>query len=244
MVLGRSFRVEEAWVEAFRKALPFPLTRAQERVMGEIAKDMQSPRQMARLLQGDVGSGKTVVAAFALYLAAQNGAQGALMAPTEILAKQHFQNLARYLFPLGVRVELLLGSMSQREKEAATLRLKSGEAQVAVGTHASSRRGWGSKTWASRGGRGAPLRGAAAPGPPQARPSSPGRPGDVRHPHPPLPGPNPLRGPGGEPPGRDAPGPHPGEDQGPPPPPPPPGLCLRPGGGEKGPPGLRGGPGH
>jgi ATP-dependent DNA helicase RecG len=85
VVLGRAFRVEEAWVEAFKKALPFPLTRAQERVMAEIAKDMQSPRQMARLLQGDVGSGKTVVAAFALYLAAMNGAQGALMAPTEIL---------------------------------------------------------------------------------------------------------------------------------------------------------------
>jgi RecG-like helicase len=104
--------------------------------MAEIAKDMQSPRQMARLLQGDVGSGKTVVAAFALYLAAMNGAQGALMAPTEILARQHFQNLTRYLFPLGVRVELLLGSMSSREKEAALARLRSGEAQVAVGTHA------------------------------------------------------------------------------------------------------------
>ncbi|KOX90332.1 ATP-dependent DNA helicase RecG [Thermus aquaticus] len=136
VVLGRAFRVEEAWVEAFKKALPFPLTRAQERVMAEIAKDMQSPRQMARLLQGDVGSGKTVVAAFALYLAAMNGAQGALMAPTEILARQHFQNLTRYLFPLGVRVELLLGSMSSREKEAALARLRSGEAQVAVGTHA------------------------------------------------------------------------------------------------------------
>jgi len=136
MVLGRSFRVEEAWVETFKKALPFPLTRAQERVMGEIAEDMQSPRQMARLLQGDVGSGKTVVAAFALFLAAQNGAQGALMAPTEILARQHFQNLTRYLFPLGVRVELLLGSMSPKEKEAAIGRLAAGEAQVAVGTHA------------------------------------------------------------------------------------------------------------
>jgi len=136
VVLGRAFRVEEAWVEAFKKALPFPLTRAQERVMAEIAKDMQSPRQMARLLQGDVGSGKTVVAAFALYLAAMNGAQGALMAPTEILARQHFQNLTRYLFPLGVRVELLLGSTPAREREAILARLRSGEAQVAVGTHA------------------------------------------------------------------------------------------------------------
>lgn len=143
LVLGRSFRVEEAWVEAFKKALPFPLTRAQERVMAEIAQDMQSPRQMARLLQGDVGSGKTVVAAFALYLAAMNGAQGALMAPTEILAKQHFHNLNRYLFPLGVRVELLLGSMGPKEKEAAIQRLLSGEAQVAVGTHALIQEGVG-----------------------------------------------------------------------------------------------------
>lgn len=143
LVLGRSFRVEAAWVEAFQKALPFPLTKAQERVMGEIARDMESPRQMARLLQGDVGSGKTVVAAFALYLAAKNGAQGALMAPTEILARQHYQNLTRYLFPLGVRVELLLGSMSPREKEAALARLLSGEAQVAVGTHALIQEGVG-----------------------------------------------------------------------------------------------------
>lgn len=143
LVLGRAFRVEEAWVEAFKKALPFPLTGAQERVMAEIAQDMQSPRQMARLLQGDVGSGKTVVAAFALFLAAQNGAQGALMAPTEILAKQHYGNLSRYLFPLGVRVELLSGSMTPREREAAIGRLLSGEAQVAVGTHALIQEGVG-----------------------------------------------------------------------------------------------------
>lgn len=136
LVLGRSFRVEEAWLQAFRSALPFPLTRAQERAVAEILRDMQAPRQMARLLQGDVGSGKTVVAALALYVAAQNGAQGALMAPTEILAKQHFANLSRYLFPLGVRVELLSGSLSAREKEAALARIACGEAQVVVGTHA------------------------------------------------------------------------------------------------------------
>ncbi len=136
LVLGRAFRVEAEWVEAFKAHLPFPLTRAQERVAGEILKDMQSPRQMARLLQGDVGSGKTVVAALALFIAAQNGAQGALMAPTEILARQHYQNLLRYLYPLGVRVELLLGSMTGREREEALRRLRTGEAQVAVGTHA------------------------------------------------------------------------------------------------------------
>ncbi|WP_243027202.1 ATP-dependent DNA helicase RecG [Thermus albus] len=145
LVLGRSFRVEEAWTETFKKGLPFSLTRAQERVMGEIAQDMQSPRQMARLLQGDVGSGKTVVAAYALFLAAMNGAQGALMAPTEILAKQHYGNLTQYLFPLGVRVELLLGSMTPKEKEGAVQRLLSGEAQVAVGTHALIQEGVGFK---------------------------------------------------------------------------------------------------
>ncbi|WP_243089641.1 ATP-dependent DNA helicase RecG [Thermus neutrinimicus] len=145
MVLGRSFKVEATWTETFKKSLPFPLTRAQERVMAEIAQDMQSPRQMARLLQGDVGSGKTVVAAYALYLAAMNGAQGALMAPTEILAKQHYQNLTQYLFPLGIRVELLLGSMTPREREGAIERLLSGEAQVAVGTHALIQEGVGFK---------------------------------------------------------------------------------------------------
>ncbi|MFN4072164.1 MAG: ATP-dependent DNA helicase RecG [Thermus sp.] len=145
MVLGRSFKVEATWTETFKKSLPFPLTRAQERVMAEIAQDMQSPRQMARLLQGDVGSGKTVMAAYALYLAAMNGAQGALMAPTEILAKQHYQNLTQYLFPLGIRVELLLGSMTPREREGAIERLLSGEAQVAVGTHALIQEGVGFK---------------------------------------------------------------------------------------------------
>ncbi len=134
--LGRAFRVEREWVDTFQKSLPFPLTGAQRRVMEEIQRDMARPRQMARLLQGDVGSGKTVVAAFALYLAAQNGAQGALMAPTEILARQHLQNLTRYLFPLGVRVELLVGSLGERERREALRRLESGEAQVAVGTHA------------------------------------------------------------------------------------------------------------
>lgn len=145
LVLGRSFKVEETWTETFKKTLPFPLTRAQERVMAEIAQDMQGPRQMARLLQGDVGSGKTVVAAYALYLAALNGAQGALMAPTEILAKQHYQNLTRYLFPLGVRVELLLGSMTPKEREGVIERLLSGEAQGAVGTHALIQEGVGFK---------------------------------------------------------------------------------------------------
>lgn len=135
-LLGRVFRVTPEMLERFRATLPFQLTRAQERVLSEILADMQSERQMARLVQGDVGSGKTAVAAAALYVAAQNGAQGALMAPTEILAKQHFENLTRYLYPLGVSVDLLVGSISGGEKRSVLERLKSGQTQVVVGTHA------------------------------------------------------------------------------------------------------------
>ena len=135
-LLGRTFRVTPEMLQRFCTALPFTLTKAQERVLSEILADMQSERQMARLVQGDVGSGKTAVAAAALYVAAQNGAQGALMAPTEILAKQHFENLTRYLYPLGVSVDLLVGSMSSSEKRGVQERLKSGQTQVVVGTHA------------------------------------------------------------------------------------------------------------
>jgi len=135
-LLGRVFRVTPEMLERFRATLPFTLTGAQERVLSEILADMQSERQMARLVQGDVGSGKTVVAAAALFVAAQNGAQGALMAPTEILAKQHFENLTHYLYPLGVSVDLLVGSMSNGEKRSVLERLKSGQTQVVVGTHA------------------------------------------------------------------------------------------------------------
>ncbi|WP_337868695.1 ATP-dependent DNA helicase RecG [Meiothermus sp.] len=135
-LLGRVFRVTPEMLQRFRAALPFTLTGAQERVLSEILADMQSERQMARLVQGDVGSGKTAVAAAALFVAAQNGAQGALMAPTEILAKQHFENLTRYLYPLGVSVDLLVGSMSNGEKKGVQERLTSGQTQVVVGTHA------------------------------------------------------------------------------------------------------------
>lgn len=135
-LLGRVFRVTPEMLQRFRAALPFTLTGAQERVLSEILADMQSERQMARLVQGDVGSGKTAVAAAALFVAAQNGAQGALMAPTEILAKQHFENLTRYLYPLGVSVDLLVGSMSNGEKKRVLERIKSGQTQVVVGTHA------------------------------------------------------------------------------------------------------------
>ena len=133
---GRTFRVDPDDLAAFADILPFDLTPAQERALDEILADMQAPRQMARLLQGDVGSGKTAVAAAAIYVAVRNGAQAALMAPTEILARQHFLNLQQYLYPLGVRSELLVGAMTAAERRAARARLRSGEADLAVGTHA------------------------------------------------------------------------------------------------------------
>ncbi|HKI57216.1 MAG TPA: ATP-dependent DNA helicase RecG [Trueperaceae bacterium] len=133
---GRAFSVREADLADFRASLPFELTGAQDRALSEILADMAQPRQMARLLQGDVGSGKTAVAAAAVYAAVRDGAQAALMAPTEVLARQHFLNLQAYLFPLGVRSELLTGAMTARERREARARLASGEAHLAVGTHA------------------------------------------------------------------------------------------------------------
>lgn len=135
-LLGKKFKVKKKDLEAFRSSLPFKLTGAQERALREILDDMANPKQMARLLQGDVGSGKTAVAAAAVYIAVQNGYQAALMAPTEILARQHFLNLIEYLYPLGVESELFIGTMSLRERNAARDRLRSSQVDLAVGTHA------------------------------------------------------------------------------------------------------------
>ena len=121
---------------AFYGALPFALTGAQQRAIGEILQDLQKGTPMNRLVQGDVGSGKTMVAAAAAFCAIQNGYQAALMAPTEILAEQHYASLGRLLSPLGIRTELLTGSMTVREKRLVRERIASGEAQFAVGTHA------------------------------------------------------------------------------------------------------------
>lgn len=134
--IARSFTVEDRDLETFRSMLPFNLTPGQESALAAILTDMQKPQQMARLLQGDVGSGKTAVAAAAIYVAVRNGAQAALMAPTEILARQHFLNLQRYLFPLGVTLELMIGSMGAAERRDARERLASGATHVAIGTHA------------------------------------------------------------------------------------------------------------
>ncbi len=123
-------------LSAFFAALPFALTGAQQRAIGEILSDMQKGKPMNRLLQGDVGSGKTMVAAASAYLAVQNGQQAALMAPTEILAEQHFKGLSKLLTPLGVRVKLLTGGMTAKEKKEVREAMAFGEADLIVGTHA------------------------------------------------------------------------------------------------------------
>jgi ATP-dependent DNA helicase RecG len=116
--------------------LPFRLTGAQARAVAAIARDLAAPHPMQRLLQGDVGSGKTIVAALAMLQAAESGHQAVLMAPTEILAEQHWKKLIAWLEPLGVGVAWLTGSRKKRAREAELARLASGEALLAVGTHA------------------------------------------------------------------------------------------------------------
>ncbi len=121
---------------AFLAQLPFALTKAQQRVLKEIRHDMQQAFPMQRLLQGDVGSGKTVVAAIAAAQAIDSGFQAVLMAPTEILADQHFRKIAGWMAPLGVRVVWLTGSLKKKEKVEAKTLIENGEAQLVIGTHA------------------------------------------------------------------------------------------------------------
>ncbi|MFP3873013.1 MAG: ATP-dependent DNA helicase RecG [Thiohalophilus sp.] len=123
-------------VEQFRAALPFELTGAQQRVVAQINTDLQRGVPMQRLVQGDVGSGKTVVAALAALAAVDAGAQAAIMAPTEILAEQHYRNFNQWLAPLGINVTWLSGKAKQGERRATLAKLLSGEAAIAVGTHA------------------------------------------------------------------------------------------------------------
>jgi ATP-dependent DNA helicase RecG len=132
-----AFRVREDKVrEALKRILPFKPTAAQKRVLAEIAADLEKPAPMNRLLQGDVGSGKTIVALQAAVIAMENGCQAALMAPTEILAVQHYLSARRVLSSGGYRVELLISGMKFSEKTAALERIRSGEAQLVIGTHA------------------------------------------------------------------------------------------------------------
>ena len=123
-------------LKPFLSALPFSLTGAQKRAISEILQDLRSGAPMNRLVQGDVGSGKTMVAAAAAYCTVRNGAQAALMAPTEILAEQHYHSLSRLLEPLGIRMALLTGSMTPKQKKNVREALASGAVDFAVGTHA------------------------------------------------------------------------------------------------------------
>ena len=127
---------ENTDLSAFYGALPFTLTGAQNRAIQEIAADLRRGTPMNRLVQGDVGSGKTMVAAAAAFLAVKNGKQAALMAPTEILAEQHFSSLSKLLTPLGVRVTLLTGSMTPKTKKETRQCIEEGGTDLVIGTHA------------------------------------------------------------------------------------------------------------
>lgn len=129
-------RVGEYFNTFYSQYLPFSLTGAQKRVVKEMRRDMGSGRQMNRLLQGDVGSGKTLVALLAMLIALDNGFQACMMAPTEILATQHYETLSRFLDGMDVRVELLTGSVKGKRREAILQGLLSGDVHILVGTHA------------------------------------------------------------------------------------------------------------
>jgi ATP-dependent DNA helicase RecG len=130
--LASGFDLERRFLEG----LPFPLTRAQDRVLAEIHDDLARDRSMNRLLQGDVGSGKTLVAGATLLAAVESGFQGVMMVPTEILAVQHFRTLVPHMERLGVRMSLLIGSLKPADKKGVHAGLKDGSIQVVVGTHA------------------------------------------------------------------------------------------------------------
>lgn len=133
---GIAFHTEGKLLGRFIEALPFQLTSAQERVIEEIKSDMADAQAMNRLLQGDVGSGKTIVGAVALLCAIQSGYQGALMVPTEILAEQHAYNLSELLEPLNLKVALLKGDLTKSERDETLATIADGSAHVVVGTHA------------------------------------------------------------------------------------------------------------
>jgi ATP-dependent DNA helicase RecG len=156
---GNAFDIDQEVISRFLQCLPFTLTQAQERVLKEILTDLKQVKAMSRLLQGEVGSGKTVIATLALLIAAANGYQGALMAPTEVLAEQHYTNICGYLSQVGTQepgsepgeetircytgflsrpltIALLIGSLSSSEKERLHDRIKEGKVDIIIGTHA------------------------------------------------------------------------------------------------------------
>jgi len=148
---GNAFHIDQEVINGFLQCLPFTLTRAQERVLQEILEDLKKPKAMSRLLQGEVGSGKTVIATLALLIAAANGYQGALMAPTEVLAEQHYQigsqkfssepvegTIRRYTGFLSrpLTIALLIGSLSGADKESLHNKIRQGKVDIVMGTHA------------------------------------------------------------------------------------------------------------
>ena len=134
-VQGTKFELNDN-LSSIRKTLPFKLTNAQDRALNEILEDMKKENVMNRLVQGDVGSGKTVVALLALSNCVLNGYQGAMMAPTEILAEQHYISLTETLQPFGIKVELLVGSLTKKQKDNILTKIKNKEIDILVGTHA------------------------------------------------------------------------------------------------------------
>ncbi|MCB0288544.1 MAG: DEAD/DEAH box helicase, partial [Calditrichaeota bacterium] len=134
--IGLKIPVNDTAFASLKNLLPFQLTGAQERVLGEIRNDVQSGLPMNRLVQGDVGSGKTAVAMLAMQMVISAGYQAAIMAPTEILAQQHFANISNLLKNSGIRVNLLIGSLSEKEKKAVHRRISEGKIDLIVGTHA------------------------------------------------------------------------------------------------------------
>lgn len=133
---GIAFKKEGELLKSFLKKLPFQLTGDQKNVLSEISQDMQAPRPMNRLVQGDVGSGKTIVSLIASLIAIQNGYQSVMMAPTEILAEQHFQGASKLFAAVGLPVSLLTGSTLKGEREILLAKLKKGEIPLLIGTHA------------------------------------------------------------------------------------------------------------
>ncbi|MFC1621160.1 ATP-dependent DNA helicase RecG [Candidatus Omnitrophota bacterium] len=133
---GCAHKLDGDLIGKFKECLPFEFTKSQAKVIGEIEEDMKNPKPMNRLLQGDVGSGKTIVALCALILTVQNGYQGALMVPTEILAGQHYKNISSLLRGLGVKMVLLSGDLKTEERDRRKHMIETGEVDIIIGTHA------------------------------------------------------------------------------------------------------------
>lgn len=133
---GAAFKVQSEPLKKFLNSLPFKLTEAQLKVLGEIRKDLESNQPMNRLLQGDVGSGKTIVALISMLIVVLNGYQSVIMAPTEILADQHYKRIFKMVEPLGIKVSCIIGGQKKSGREQALLDIRNGETQIIIGTHA------------------------------------------------------------------------------------------------------------